>query len=62
LDFDWEFPAWQSDKKERVHFTQLLMELKDELNRRHSKLLVSVAVAAPKPIIDDSYDIPQMVE
>jgi GH18 family chitinase len=62
LDFDWEFPAWQSDERERVHFTQLLMELRDELNRRHSNLLVSVAVAAPKPIIDDSYDIPQMAE
>jgi chitinase len=62
LDFDWEFPAWQSEKQERVHFTQLLMELRDELNKRHSKLLVSVAVAAPQPIIDDSYDIPQMAE
>jgi GH18 family chitinase len=62
LDFDWEFPAWQSDEREHVHFTQLLMELRDELNRRHSKLLVSVAVAAPKPIIDYSYDIPQMAE
>jgi GH18 family chitinase len=62
LDFDWEFPAWQSDRMERVHFTQLLMELRNELNRRRSTLLVSVAVAAPQPIIDAAYDIPQMAE
>ncbi|XP_069703819.1 chitinase-3-like protein 2 isoform X1 [Periplaneta americana] len=62
LDLDWEFPAWQSAKRERVHFTQLLMELREELNRRHSKLLVSVAVAAPKPIIDDSYDVIQLAD
>jgi hypothetical protein len=47
---------------ERVHFTQLLMELRAELNRRHSALLVSVAVAAPQPIIDAAYDIPQLAE
>jgi hypothetical protein len=47
---------------ERVHFTQLLMELRNELNRRHSTMLVSVAVAAPQAIIDAAYDIPQMAE
>jgi hypothetical protein len=47
---------------ERVHFTQLLMELRNELNRRHSTLLLSVAVAAPKPVIDAAYDIAQMAE
>jgi GH18 family chitinase len=62
IDFDWEFPAWYSDKMERVHFTQLLMELRKELNRRHSTLLVSVAVAAPQPVIDAAYDIAQMAE
>jgi Chitinase len=62
LDFDWEFPAWQSDGMERVHFTQLLMELRAELNRRHSTLLLSVAVAAPQPIIDAAYDITEMAK
>lgn len=47
---------------ERVHFTQLLRELRDELNRRHSTLLLSVAVAAPQPVIDTSYDIVEMAE
>jgi len=62
LDFDWEFPAWYSDRMERVHFTQLLMELRNELNRSHSALLLSVAVAAPKPVIDAAYDIAKMAE
>ena len=62
LDFDWEFPAWYSDKMERVRFTQLLMELRNEVNRRHSTLLLSVAVAAPQPIIDAGYDVAQMAE
>ena len=62
LDLDWEFPAWQSEKRERVHFTQLLMELREELERRHSKLLLSVAVAAPEPIVDVSYDVSYMAQ
>lgn len=62
MDFDWEFPAWYSDRMERVHFTQLLRELRNELNRTHSTLLVSVAVAAPQLIIDVAYDIVQMAE
>ncbi|KAJ9600933.1 hypothetical protein L9F63_000880, partial [Diploptera punctata] len=62
LDLDWEFPAWQSDKYERVHFTQLLMEIREELERRHSKLILSVAVAAPQPIIDASYDVSYMAQ
>jgi len=62
LDFDWEFPAWHSESMERVHFTQLLMELRNELNRSYSTLLLSVAVAAPQPVIDAAYDIAQMAK
>jgi len=47
---------------ERVHFTQLLMELRKELNRMNSTLLLSVAVAAPQPVIDEAYDIAQMAQ
>ena len=62
LDWDWEFPAWQSEKRERIHFTQLLMELREEFERRHSKFLLSAAVASPQLIVDESYDVSYMAQ
>lgn len=65
VDLDWEFPNEHigSDKKQKMHFTQLLREIRAEINRqeRH-KFLLSVAVAAPIFMIDNSYDVSFMNE
>ncbi|KAK4877841.1 hypothetical protein RN001_010347 [Aquatica leii] len=61
VDLDWEFPnkVPSHDTKQRMHFTQLLYELRKEVNRQHQhKFIISVAVAAPKFIVDLSYDVP----
>lgn len=63
VDLDWEFPNEHidDDKKQKMHFTQLLREIRMEINRqeRH-KFLLSVAVAAPIFMIDNSYDVSYM--
>lgn len=60
VDLDWEFPNEHigSDKRQKMHFTQLLREIRAEINRqeRH-KFLLSVAVAAPIFMIDNCYDV-----
>lgn len=61
IDLDWEFPNQfpGNDKHQRMHFTQLLEELRNVINKQNKhKFLISVAVAAPELIIDQSYDIP----
>ncbi|KAF5304205.1 hypothetical protein FQR65_LT08012 [Abscondita terminalis] len=59
IDLDWEFPS--SDSKQRMHFTQLLYELRKEINRQHRhKFIVSVAVAAQQVVVDLSYDVAYM--
>ena len=63
LDLDWEFPAWMgSNDREKIHFVQLLQELRKEFNRSGQKLLLTAAVAAPEAIIDQSYNVPAIAE
>lgn len=63
LDLDWEFPAWFEPKeKQKIHFVQLLHEIRKEFDHRSEKLILSVAVAAPQAIIDQSYDVPEIAE
>ncbi|XP_026674886.1 chitinase-3-like protein 2 isoform X2 [Ceratina calcarata] len=63
LDLDWEFPAWiGADEREKIRFVQLLEELRRELYRAKEKLILSVAVAAPQAIIDQSYMVAEMAK
>ncbi|KAG5309307.1 CHIA chitinase, partial [Acromyrmex insinuator] len=63
FDVDWEFPAWLgADEREKIHFAQLLQELRKEFDRSGQKLILTVAVAAPQAIVDQSYSIPEMAE
>lgn len=63
LDLDWEFPAlFEPKEKEKIHFVQLLYEVRKEFDRRSEKLILSVAAAAPQVIIDQSYDVPEIAE
>lgn len=62
VDLDWEFPNWDNplnDDRQRQHFTQLLEEIRKEINRHSEgkKFLLSVDVAAIPSIIDTAYDI-----
>lgn len=65
IDLDWEFPNKNrgTDKRQKIHFTQLLHEIRNEDNRQqHYKFLLSVAVAAPTFVVDLSYDVSYMNE
>lgn len=63
LDLDWEFPAWLgADDLEKIHFVQLLEELQREFHRAEQPLILSVAVAAPQAIVDQSYDVLDMAK
>ena len=63
LDLDWEFPAWLgADDLEKIHFVQLLEELQREFHRAEQPLILSVAVAAPQAIVDQSYDVVDMAK
>ncbi|XP_043671883.1 chitinase-3-like protein 2 [Vespula pensylvanica] len=63
LDLDWEFPAWfEPNEKEKIHFVQLLYEIRKEFDHRSEKLILSVAAAAPQTIIDQSYDVPEIAK
>uniref|UniRef100_A0A0C9RT37 CHIA_1 protein n=1 Tax=Fopius arisanus TaxID=64838 RepID=A0A0C9RT37_9HYME len=63
LDVDWEFPAWLGGKeRERIYFVQLLQELRRAFDKSGRELILSVAVAAPAAIIDESYNVPQIAE
>ncbi|KAG5885442.1 hypothetical protein JTB14_020777 [Gonioctena quinquepunctata] len=63
IDLDWEFPNElpSEDKFQRVHFTQLLEEIRKSINRQPNyPYIVTVAVAAPSIIVDNSYDVSYM--
>lgn len=60
VDLDWEFPSWESGKQEKENFILFLEELRNELDKSRAGYLLSVAVAAPKSIIDVAYDVPRM--
>ncbi|XP_032674798.1 chitinase-3-like protein 2 isoform X2 [Odontomachus brunneus] len=63
FDVDWEFPAWLgADDREKIHFMQLLQELRKEFDRSGQKLILTIAVAAPQAIIDQSYFVPEIAE
>jgi len=63
FDVDWEFPAWiGADEREKIHFVQLLQELRKEFDRSGQNLILTVAVAAPQAIVDQSYSVPEMAE
>lgn len=58
LDLDWEFP--NGFTKERMHFSQLLHEIRREYQREHRTYLLTIAVAAPQSIVDTSYDVQEI--
>ncbi|KAK2577855.1 hypothetical protein KPH14_001118 [Odynerus spinipes] len=63
LDLDWEFPAWLgSGERQKIHFVQLIQEIRKEFDRSNKKLILSVAVAAPQAIVDQSYNVPEIAE
>jgi GH18 family chitinase len=66
LDLDWEFPDWPppgQGGRERRAFSSLLGILHRHFTAHGKRrLLLSVAVAAPKTIIDVSYDVPLMAK
>lgn len=63
LDLDWEFPAWLgADEREKIRFVQLLEELRREFYRAKETLILSVAVAAPQAIVDQSYIVAEMAK
>jgi len=55
IDLDWEFPNGMT--KERIHFAQLLHEIRREYQREHRTYLLSLAVAAPSILVDLTYDV-----
>lgn len=55
LDIDWEFPNGMT--LERIHFAQLLHEIRREYQREHRTYLLSLAVAAPSVLVDMTYDV-----
>lgn len=57
VDFDWEFPAWHSDWREKANFAHFLRELRYQADETGVTTLVTVATAAPIPIIAVAYDI-----
>ncbi|XP_044260520.1 chitinase-3-like protein 2 [Tribolium madens] len=64
VDLDWEFPNETPgrDKKQKVHFVQLLEEFRMTINKYKEKFLVTVAVAAPIVLVDNCYDVPYLNE
>ena len=62
IDLDWEFPSWPTPNvQQATNFTLLLQKLRNETNNRNNQsYILSVAVAAPQVIIDQSYQIQEM--
>ncbi|CAG0900685.1 unnamed protein product [Darwinula stevensoni] len=57
LDLDWEFPAWFHPYEERRNFSLLVQALHRELKAPPYSLLLSVAVAASKTVVDQAYEV-----
>ncbi|KFB38789.1 AGAP000436-PA-like protein [Anopheles sinensis] len=55
VDLDWEFP--DSCCKRRMHFSQLLHEIRREYQREHRTYILSVAVAPQETIAYMAYDV-----
>lgn len=63
LDLDWEFPAWANPgSRQRINFVQLIYELRKEFDHSGRNLVLSAAVAAPRVLIDECYNIPEIAE
>ncbi|CAH1961842.1 unnamed protein product [Acanthoscelides obtectus] len=65
VDLDWEFPNedQEHDKMQKVHFTQLLSEFRKSIEHQpNHPFLLTVAVAAPDFIVQNSYDVSYMNE
>lgn len=61
LDLDWEFPAWLgSGERQKIHFVQLVQEIRKEFDHFNEDLILSIAVAAPPAIVDQSYNVPEI--
>nr|WOK42676.1 chitinase 3 [Diaphanosoma celebensis] len=60
IDIDWEFPAWYTPFEERFLFIKFVQELHMVYKNPINKLLISVAVAASKSIIDRSYRVAEL--
>lgn len=64
LDLDWEFPSWPAIKREKCEkhlFSELVRHLHDSL-KLEPPLLLTIAVAGPKTIIDRAYEVHQLVK
>lgn len=59
-DLDWEFP--NGSNPQRIHFMQLLHEIRREYQREHSTYLLSLAAAAPSAFVEMCYDVPMINE
>uniref|UniRef100_A0A182PBK0 GH18 domain-containing protein n=1 Tax=Anopheles epiroticus TaxID=199890 RepID=A0A182PBK0_9DIPT len=55
VDLDWEFP--DNGGKRRMHFSQLLHEIRREYQREHRTYILSVAVAPQETIAYMAYDV-----
>lgn len=55
IDLDWEFPVTSNHR--RLHFSQLIQEIRMEYKRHDYRYLLSVAVAALEGIAFFAYDI-----
>lgn len=58
VDLDWEFPS--AYNKERMHFSMLLYEIRQEYKREKRDYLLTVAVAAPESIAVFAYDVAEL--
>jgi GH18 family chitinase len=58
LDLDWEFPVFNGKKYDRQNFVTLLRELRSAFQAHCPQYLLTIAVAAQKPIAVRAYDIP----
>jgi chitinase len=57
-DLDWEFP--NGSNPQRIHFMQLLHEIRREYQREHRTYLLSLAAAAPSAFVEMCYDVPMI--
>lgn len=60
IDLDFEFP--DGSNSQRIHFMQLLHEIRREYQREHSTYLLSIAVANAAVFVDMCYDVPMINE
>ncbi|XP_053669356.1 chitinase-3-like protein 2 [Anopheles marshallii] len=58
VDLDWEFP--DHGGKQRMHFSQLLHEIRREYQREHRTYILSVAVAPQETIAYMAYDVTEI--